>query len=175
MKLYDLLQDVSYTALSPADPEITDVIYDSRKVTQGTAFVCLKGYTSDGHQYAQSAVENGAAALVISDDLDFEVPENVAVIKTEDTRLALALMSRRYFGIPEQELITVAITGTKGKTTTAILLSGILSENGIPCAYIGSNGIDIGPDHYETVNTTPKAGNCSGISAKWQTPGITMW
>ena len=95
MKLYDLLQDVSYTALSPADPEITDVIYDSRKVTQGTAFVCLKGYTSDGHQYAQSAVEKGAAALVISDDLDFEVPENVAVIKTEDTRLALALMSRR--------------------------------------------------------------------------------
>ncbi|MBQ1454024.1 MAG: UDP-N-acetylmuramoyl-L-alanyl-D-glutamate--2,6-diaminopimelate ligase, partial [Ruminococcus sp.] len=123
MKLYDLLQDVSYTALSPADPEITDVIYDSRKVTQGTAFVCLKGYTSDGHQYAQSAVENGAAALVISDDLDFEVPENVAVIKTEDTRLALALMSRRYFGIPEQELITVAITGTKGKTTTAAMIA----------------------------------------------------
>ena len=157
MKLYDLLQDVSYTALSPADPEISDVIYDSRKVTQGTAFVCLKGYTSDGHQYAQSAVEKGAAALVISDDLDFEVPENVAVIKTDDTRLALALMSRRYFGVPEQELITVAITGTKGKTTTTAMIAEIFSQAGIMTGTIGTLGIVYGGNTYKTDNTTPES------------------
>ena len=114
MRLTEILKDVSYTAENSINPEISDLIYDSRKVKEGTAFFCLKGYTSNGHDYAQSAVEKGAAALIISDGLDFEVPENVAVIRTDDTRLALALASREFFGIPEKELMTVAITGTKG-------------------------------------------------------------
>ena len=100
MKLSDLLVNVEYTAQNSVNPEITDIIYDSRKVSDGTAFVCLKGYTSDGHKFAKSAVEKGASAIVISDELDFEVPQNVAVIKTQDTRLALALMSADFFGNP---------------------------------------------------------------------------
>ena len=131
MKLYDLLKHVSYTVVQDGDPVISDVIYDSRKVEEGTAFVCLKGYTSDGHRYAQSAVEKGAAALVISDDLDFAVPENVAVVKTADTRLALALMSAEHFGNPAEELMTVAITGTKGKTTTTAMIAEIFEQAGI--------------------------------------------
>lgn len=83
MKLSNLLANIEYTVINDGNPEITDIIYDSRKVTDGTAFVCLKGYTSDGHKYAQSAVEKGAAALIISDDLSFDVPKNVAVIKVE--------------------------------------------------------------------------------------------
>ena len=57
MKLSNLLANIEYTVINDGNPEITDIIYDSRKVTDGTAFVCLKGYTSDGHKYAQSAVE----------------------------------------------------------------------------------------------------------------------
>ena len=69
MKLGNILKNVEYTAKNALDPEITDLIYDSRKVSPGTAFFCLKGYTSDGHAYAQSAVEKGASALIISDEL----------------------------------------------------------------------------------------------------------
>ncbi|MBQ1453219.1 MAG: UDP-N-acetylmuramoyl-L-alanyl-D-glutamate--2,6-diaminopimelate ligase, partial [Ruminococcus sp.] len=118
MKLYDLLKNVGYSVVQGGDPDITDLIYDSRKTVPGAAFVCLKGYTSDGHRFARSAVEMGASALIVSDDLDFEVPAETAVVKTADTRLALALMSAELFGNPADELMTVAITGTKGKTTT---------------------------------------------------------
>ena len=112
MKLSNLLVNTKYTVVNDANPEITDIIYDSRKVTEGTAFVCLKGYTSDGHKYAESAVEKGAAALIISDDLSFEVPKNVAVIKVKNTRNALAYMSAELFGRPSEKLKTIAITGT---------------------------------------------------------------
>lgn len=100
MKLKDLLINFEYTVQGNLDTEISDIIYDSRKVEKGTAFVCLKGYTSDGHRYAKSAVEKGASALVISDSLDFEVPNDVAVVKVEDTRYALSLMSIEFSDIP---------------------------------------------------------------------------
>ena len=144
MKLGNILKNVEYTAKNALDPEITDLIYDSRKVSPGTAFFCLKGYTSDGHAYAQSAVEKGASALIISDELGFEVPENVAVIKTGDTRLALALSSLEFFGDPAGELMTVAITGTKGKTTTAAMIAEIFEHAGIMTATIGTLGIVYG-------------------------------
>lgn len=157
MKLYDLLNDITCTAVQGGNPDIADVIYDSRRVTPGTAFVCLKGYTSDGHRYAKSAVEQGASALVISDDLDFAVPDEVAVVKTDDTRLALALMSRRFFGVPEQELMTVAITGTKGKTTTTAMIAEIFEQAGIKTGTIGTLGVVYGGNTYKTDNTTPES------------------
>ncbi len=157
MKLKDLLIKVNYETVTDGNPDINDVIYDSRKVTQGDVFVCLKGYTSDGHKYAKSAVEKGAAALVISDCLDFIIPENVAVIKTNDTRLALALMSVEYFGRPAEELITVAITGTKGKTTTTAMIAEIFNLSGIPTGTIGTLGVVYGGQTYKTENTTPES------------------
>lgn len=157
MKLSDLLVNIEYTAENDLNPEIGDIIYDSRKVTYGTVFVCLKGYTSDGHKYAKSAVEKGASALVISDELDFEVPKNVAVIKTANTRLALALMSAEFFGNPANELKTVAITGTKGKTTTTAMVAEIFEQAGIKTGTIGTLGIVYGGKTYKTDNTTPES------------------
>ena len=95
MKLSNLLANIEYTVINDGNPEITDIIYDSRKVTDGTAFVCLKGYTSDGHKYAQSAVEKGAAALIISDNLSFDVPKNVAVIKVKPYKFPLLFHRNR--------------------------------------------------------------------------------
>lgn len=157
MKLKELLININYTILNDLNPEIHDVIYDSRKVTSGDAFVCLKGYTSDGHKFAKMAVEKGASALVISDDLDFIVPENVAVIKTDNTRLALALMSVEYFGRPAEELTTIAITGTKGKTTTTAMIAEIFEKSGIHAGTIGTLGIVYGGNTYKTENTTPES------------------
>ena len=157
MKLSDILKNVDYTAQTSLDPEISDLIYDSRKVKEGTAFFCLKGYTSNGHDYAKSAVEMGAAALIISDDLDFEVPGSVAVIKTADTRLALALASNEFFGNPADELMTVAITGTKGKTTTAAMIAEIFEHAGIMTGTIGTLGVVYGGNTYKTNNTTPES------------------
>ena len=157
MQLYDLLVNFNYNIIKKNNPEILDIAYDSRKVTTGTAFVCLKGYTSDGHKFAQSAVEKGAAALIISDDLDFDVPEDIAVIKTEDTRLALALMSVEFFGRPAEKLITIAITGTKGKTTTTAMIAEIFNQANIKAGTIGTLGIVFDGKTRKTENTTPES------------------
>lgn len=157
MKLSDLLLNVECTERNGLNPEITDIVYDSRKAAEGVAFVCLKGYTSDGHKFARSAVEKGASALIVSDELDFDAPENVAVVKTPDTRLALALMSVEYFGRPAEELMTVAVTGTKGKTTTTAMLAEIFERAGIHAGTIGTLGIVYGGKIYPTDNTTPES------------------
>ncbi len=157
MKLSELLQAFDCTLLQGGDPDISGLAYDSRKVTDGTAFVCLKGYTSDGHRFASLAVEKGAAALVVSDDLDFAVPANVAVVKTADTRAALALMSAAFFGNPARELMTVAITGTKGKTTTTAMIAEIFEHAGVKTGTIGTLGIVYGGNTYKTDNTTPES------------------
>ncbi len=157
MYLSHLLTHLSYTASGAADAEITDIVYDSRKARPGTVFVCLKGYTSDGHRFAKAAVEQGVSALVISDDLDFAPPAEVAVIKTDDTRRALALMSAELFGNPADELKTVAITGTKGKTTTTAMIAEIFEHAGIKTGTIGTLGIVYDGKTRKTDNTTPES------------------
>lgn len=157
MKLKELLVNTEYKMINDLNPEISDVVYDSRKASDSTAFVCLKGYTSDGHKFAKSAVQSGASALVISDELDFEVPENVAVVKVENTRLALALMSVEFFGRPAEELMTVAITGTKGKTTTTAMVAEIFEQAGIKTGTIGTLGIVYNGETIKTDNTTPES------------------
>lgn len=157
MKLYDLLLNTEFVSLTNLNPEITDIIYDSRKVTDNTAFVCLKGYTSDGHKYAKSAIEKGAKALIISDELDFTVPDDVAVIKVENTRIALAHMSCELFERPAEKLKTIAITGTKGKTTTTAMIASILEHSGIKTGTIGTLGILYDNQTIKTENTTPES------------------
>ena len=156
MKLKGLLLSTPYEILQgSADTEVSDVIYDSRKVIENCCFVCIKGYTVDGHKYAADAVEKGATSLVVTDDVD--VPENVTVIKVEDARVALSEMSAQYFSNPAKELITIGVTGTKGKTTTVAMIRSILESAGIKTGTIGTLGIIIDNEVFKTNNTTPES------------------
>lgn len=156
MKLEKLLTRINYTVVSGStEIDITDVIYDSRKVIKGCAFVCLVGSAVDGHKFAEDAVKKGAAAVIVSRD-DISV-SGVTVIKTEDTRKALAFMSAEYFGNPADTLTTIGITGTKGKTTTASMVQAILEKGGIKTGTIGTLGIVIGDKIIKTDNTTPES------------------
>ena len=156
MKLMDLLSNLSYTVLKGnTDIEISDIIYDSRKAVKGTAFVCLKGFNVDGHKFANDAIEKGVSALIVSDDIYTDA--DVAVIKVDNTRAALAQMSTSLFGNPAEELTTIAITGTKGKTTTVAMIRSILECAGIKTGTIGTLGIVIGDKIYKTANTTPES------------------
>ena len=120
MKLSELIQNTNCSVISGnSDIEINNLVYDSRKVMPGDVFVCLKGYNIDAHKFAPMAIEKGAAAIVISDDIPVE---GVTVIKTDDTREALAALSANFFGHPAKELISIALTGTKGKTTTTCMI-----------------------------------------------------
>ena len=157
MKLLNLLSKIDHKILQGnTDIEISDIIYDSRKVTPNTLFVCLKGYNTDGHQYAKNAVEMGAVALVVSDEVEID-NKDITIIKVEDTRSALALLSAEFFGNPAKELTTIALTGTKGKTTTVAMIKSILECSGIKCGTIGTLGIIIGDELRKTNNTTPES------------------
>ena len=155
MKLSQLLNSVEHTILSgSSDIEINGLVYDSRKVKPGDVFVCLKGYNVDAHKFAASAVQSGASAVVLSDVVSLE---GVTVIKVDDTRKALAELSANFFRHPAKELISIALTGTKGKTTTASMIKSILEAGGIKTGTIGTLGIVIGDNIYKTNNTTPES------------------
>ena len=165
MKLDKLLERLDYTVVQGSDStEVTTLINDSRKVEEGSVFVCISGAVSDGHKYAADVAAKGAAAVVVEKDV--EVPENVTVIKVEDTRYALALMSAAYFGYPADKLKVIGITGTKGKTSSSLMIKSILEHAGKKVGIIGTNGTFIGDIHEPTANTTPESYELQRIMRK---------
>ena len=156
MRLTQLLERLRYEVSQGSDGiNVTELINDSRKVTEGSVFVCISGAVSDGHAFARDVAEKGAAALVVEKDVD--VPQNVTVIRVEDTRYALALMSAAYFGYPAEKLKVIGITGTKGKTTTTYMVKSILEGVGHKVGLIGTIEALIGGKSIPANNTTPES------------------
>lgn len=154
MRFKDLLEGLEYTGAGSTEMEISDVVYDSRKVKPGCVFVCLCGANADGHVYAQQAAQNGAAAVVAQHSVDVgETP----VVLVKDTRYALSVLSAAYFGHPARDLRVVGITGTKGKTTTSYMVRSILEDAGIKTGLIGTIGTVIDGTVIKTENTTPES------------------
>ena len=159
MRLGDLLEKLEYKCVQGStDREISAVINDSRKIQPGCLFICIEGANFDGHKFALSAVEMGAAALVVSKDIDPGIAEkDVTVIRVENTRYAMAFISAAWFGHPAEKLKTIGITGTKGKTTTTYLVRSILENAGIKCGLIGTIETIIGEEETPADNTTPES------------------
>lgn len=163
--LKSLFEELKYTLIGgELTGEITELVYDSRKVCPDCIFVAIIGAAFDGHEYVAEAVNNGAKAVVVSKDMA-EIPglenatngKNVAVIRVSDTRLALALLSAAYFDYPAREVGVIGITGTKGKTTTTYLVKSVLDKAGFPCGLMGTIETIIGDEHIHAVNTTPES------------------
>lgn len=157
--------------------EFISLCYDSRKVSCGSIFVCLKGALFDGHKFAHSAVSSGAKALVLSDENTYKsvVSEHpdVSCFLVEDTRKALALLSAEFFGNPASKLFTVGITGTKGKTSTTFMTKEILSNTGLSVGIIGTTGIYYA-DKFEYIdNSTPESYEIHRIFADMVNCGVT--
>ena len=165
MKLKALLSNITYEKLIGDDgSEITGIAYDSREVVPGGLFVCIKGFLSDGHAYIDKAIENGAAAIVVEDLPAAEV--KAVVIQVEDSREALAYLSAAWFGYPASKMILIGLTGTKGKSTTAHMIKGILEEAGYKTGMIGTTGAYIGTEKFPTKNTTPESYELQSLFAK---------
>ena len=156
MTVKELLNGIPCTVAGSTDIIIRDIVYDTRKEMQSdTVFVCIEGFVFDGHEYAKAAYDKGVRVFACREEVD--LPEDATVIYTEDTRKFLALASANLFGKPAEKLFTVAVTGTKGKTSTSFILKSILDAAGIPAGVIGSTGVYYG-DHFETTaNTTPES------------------
>lgn len=156
MTLKTLVQELDYECMQGSlEVEIKNLTADSRKVEPQTAFVCIKGTVVDGHSFAQEVVEKGAVVLIVQEDV--EVPKDVTVLKTKDTRLAQAILAAAYFGHPARALKTIGVTGTKGKTTTTYMVKDILERAGHKVGLIGTIEAIIGEEHIPAKNTTPES------------------
>lgn len=120
----------------PSNIQIEGVHYDSRQVKEGYLFLCIEGFTYDGHQFISEALARGARALVVQKEV--EVPEGIAVIKVPDTRKALPLLASQWYDHPSRQLGVVGVTGTNGKTTTTHLIESILQAAGKKTGLIGT-------------------------------------
>lgn len=155
MNLDIIIKNLKTTSIiGRTDMEITDIIYDSRMVKKNCLFVCLRGCNSDGHDFASEVAERGATAIIA--DRSINVP-GVTMIQVEDARAALAQISVNFFENPAKDLITVAITGTKGKTTTSFMIKSILENSGAKVGLIGTLGMVTDEEVIPLPNTTPES------------------
>lgn len=156
MNLLQLLEHLQYEVIQGSDNiPVTELANDSRKVCEGSVFVCISGAVSDGHTYVADVAEKGAAAVIVEKEV--KAPKGLTVIKVADTRYALALMSAAYFGYPADKLKVIGITGTKGKTTTTYMVKSILEGVGHKVGLIGTIEVLIGEKSIPANNTTPES------------------
>lgn len=160
MVLAALLEKLEYELVSGSeDMQIENVVYDSRKVTEGSLFICIEGGTADGHTFIPDVVKKGAKALIVTKDVSGLLPADadVTVIRVKDSRYAMAFVSAAYFGHPAEKLKVIGITGTKGKTTTTYLVKSILEHAGHKVGLVGTIEAVIGQEHIPANNTTPES------------------
>ena len=157
MRLSHLLSTLAAVRLPEGewDEEIVSLVTDSAGACDGAFFVCLRGAYQDGHAYAMDAYLRGCRHFLC--EYPPRLPKDARVAYVPDCRLALAHLSSVWYGYPERELTLIGITGTKGKTTTALMMYQLLSAVRVPVGYIGSEGILYANVRRDTKNTTPDA------------------
>lgn len=155
MEVIDYNEIINRSGMEQSTIEVSSLCCDSRKACEGSLFVCISGTVTDGHDYARAAYSCGCRLFVTEHKL--RLPDDAFVIIAPDTRVALAKLSAKFFGEPAKEMTIIGITGTKGKTTSSLLIYNILNECGVPTGYIGSNGVTYLDYSFATVNTTPES------------------
>jgi len=156
MKLRSIMENIKFDIIQGSiDLDIMTIQYDSRKVKQGDVFFCVEGYNVDGHKYVQDAMNNGAVAIICQKDIDKNL--NCSVIKTNDSRKALAISAANYYKNPSRNMKIIGITGTNGKTTSAFMIKSILEQKGYKVGLIGTIANYIGEKKMHTERTTPES------------------
>ena len=154
LKLYRLLERIEFTLVNgTVDQSVSTIVHDSSKVIKDCVFVCIAGNKADGHDYVSQVMKQGATVIVAEREVC--VPEGVTLIMVPNTRIALSYMAAAYYSYPAEQLITIGITGTKGKTTTSYMVKEILEAAGHPTGLIGTIQVIIGSKVVDAYNTTP--------------------
>ena len=156
-----LLQDVLYkvsirSVLGSTSVEVNDIQIDSRRVKQGTTFIAVKGSATDGHQFIDKAIENGAVAIVY-EQIPASVKEGIVYVEVQSSAAAAALMANNFYDRPSEKVKLVGVTGTNGKTTIATLLYKLFTRLGYTCGLLSTVENQIGDKVVPATHTTPDA------------------
>ncbi len=153
----------------PVDMDITGICYDSRKVQPGAAFFALRGALADGHDFVATAIEKGARAVFVEQDVS--LPDEVAGVLVKDTRKAMALAAISFYGNPVADMTLIGVTGTNGKTTVCYQLEAIFQAAGRKPAVLGTVNYRFGEKTYPAPNTTPESADLIRILAEFRDSG----
>lgn len=155
MRLKDILSLLPFyeTEANIDRLNINSIEIDHRLIKQGDLFICQRGFTVDGHEFAQQAVDNGACAVVADHPLNISTP----VIIVRDTNRALSLIAAIFYDYPSEKFPLIGVTGTNGKTTTTYLLDAIFKQMKQKTGLIGTIQMKIGQETHPVKNTTPDA------------------
>ncbi|MET3575697.1 UDP-N-acetylmuramoyl-L-alanyl-D-glutamate--2,6-diaminopimelate ligase [Bhargavaea ullalensis] len=144
------------TVTGTVPDEVTDLAVDSRAVQPGGAFICINGYTVDGHDYAEKALAAGARLIIAERPVQFD-PDRAALVLVDDTARAEGLLAAAFYGHPSRSIRLIGVTGTNGKTSVTGIIHGILRSCGRKSAASGTIGFDLDGTLYESANTTTDA------------------
>ena len=177
MKLKNILVGIEgLKARGDLDKEVDGIERDSKKVKENFIFVAIKGFTADGHEYIQSAIENGATVIVVEEGHNIKslkIPKDITLIVAKNTREFLAIASSNYYGNPSRKFKLIGVTGTKGKTTTTFMIKEILEKAGKKVGLIGTIAIYInGEKLKDSDRTTPESLELQEIFAKMVKQGV---
>ncbi len=155
MTFQQLLDGAEFLSQS-GNPDVTGVDYDSRRVKPGGLFVAMRGETSDGNRFIDTAIQAGAVA-VVTDSPSEKPREGVAWALVPNGRRALARISQNFYKRPAERIAVIGITGTNGKSTTAFIVEAILTAAGRKSALIGTIEYHVAGRVYPAPHTTPEA------------------
>jgi UDP-N-acetylmuramoyl-L-alanyl-D-glutamate--2,6-diaminopimelate ligase len=175
LKLDRLLKNVSHEILQNYAGEISQIDYDSRNVKANSLFICLRGTKIDGHEFINAAVLNGASCLLVEENFTGELPPNVGVVRVENTRRSMAIVSANFYDNPAKKLRLIGVTGTNGKTTTTYFTEEILRKCGRKTGLIGTTGISANGKPLEisfATSTTPDPPELHKIFAEMLALGV---
>ena len=137
MNLENILVELTYDQIiGPSKVEFDNMKFDSRNVDHNSMFFAIRGWTQDGHDYIDQAIENGCRILVV--DRDVQVVKDCTIVRVPCTSSALSHVASIFYQNPSHKISLVGVTGTNGKTTTATLLYDLFSQMGIPCGLIST-------------------------------------
>ena len=171
MKLSEIIEGLEVIESTAApDAEISDLCYDSRRAGTGSLFVAITGFESDGHKFIGSAAEKGACAVICEKKPDCGIP----YVLVRDSRLALAVCSRNFFGRADEKMTMLAVTGTNGKTTSTFLIKHVLEQClGAKVGLIGTTCNMIGEREMPSERTTPESYELHGLLREMYDAGCT--
>jgi UDP-N-acetylmuramoyl-L-alanyl-D-glutamate--2,6-diaminopimelate ligase len=163
---------------SGKDASVSDIAYDSRNVTAGSAFFCIPGEKSDGNRFIPEAIKRGATVIFTeSESAVEELSAPATLVRVSDVRLALAQIADSFYGHPSTKLRLIGVTGTNGKTTTTHLVEHIFAHAGLKVGLIGTLGVrtnvDGKRDYTDMHHTTPQASDLQKLLYEMQSTGVT--
>ena len=168
------LSGVAFVGSDAAQTMVSSLAFDSRKVVPGTLFIAVSGEKHDGHSFVRGAVESGAAAVVIQSGREAEFADlPIPCVVVPDTRRAMAPLAVAFYDNPTAKLHLAGVTGTNGKTTTALMMESIARAAGDKTAYVGTLGFGIDGVIVEGERTTPEAIDLQAFFARCVADGVT--